>query len=65
MKNDYRSFFANVKSYIKFKPFLDMVGINQSAFSRYLKDEMFNYEVSEEKLQKLYYAIIDFCKNIV
>lgn len=61
MKNELRSFFADVKDYIKFKPFLDMAGINQSAFSRYMKDEMFNYEVSEEKLISLRDYIIEWC----
>lgn len=61
MKNELRSFFADVKDYIKFKPFLDMAGINQSAFSRYMKNEMFNYEVSEEKLIALRDYIIEWC----
>ena len=65
MKNDYRSFFANVKDYIKFKPFLTLVGINQSAFSRFMKNENFNYEISEEKLKALYECIIEFCEKIV
>lgn len=63
-KSDYRSFFASVKKYLKFQPFLLELGINQSAFSKFMKNDLFDYEVSIEKLNLLYLAICDFCGNI-
>ena len=58
MKNLYRKFFAECKPVIKMKPFLDRNGINQSAFSRFLKGQEFNYEISLDKLQALYQDIV-------
>lgn len=63
-KNDYYSFFAQCKRYIKFKPFLDECNISSSAFSKFLKGEQFYYEVSENKLKKLYDSITEFCAKI-
>jgi hypothetical protein len=63
-KSDFRSFFASVKRYLKFQPFLKELGINQSAFSKFMKNDLFDYEVSIEKLNLLYIAICDFCDSI-
>lgn len=63
-KSDYRSYFARCKKYIKFNSFLKDLGINQSAFSKFMKDDLFDYELSAEKLDLLYCAIIDFTESI-
>ena len=64
MKNDLRSFFASVKGYIVFKPFLKKAGINQTSFSLFMRNENFDYQISEEKLIKLRDYIIEWCENI-
>lgn len=64
MKNDLRSFFVSVKGYIYFKPFLAKCGISASAFSKFMKGEVFNYEVAEDKLILLRDSIIEFCEKI-
>ena len=63
-KSDYRSYFAKCKKYIKFNSFLKDLGINQSAFSKFMKDDLFDYELAAEKLNLLYCAIIDFTESI-
>ena len=63
-KSYYRSYFAKCKKYIKFNSFLKDLGINQSAFSKFMKDDLFAYELSAEKLNLLYCAIIDFTESI-
>lgn len=63
-KDFYRSFFAQCRSQIKFRWFLDQCGINPGAFSRFMKGEMFDYQISVQQLEKLYDMITDFCKNI-
>lgn len=63
-KNDFRQFFASCKGYIVFKPFLKENDIAESSFSKFLKDELFNYTISIEKLQGLYDSITAFCEKI-
>lgn len=63
-KDDYRSFFAQCKGYIKFKPFLKENGISESSFSKFLKGDVFNYTISIEKLKSLYDSITEFCSKI-
>jgi len=64
MKNELRSFFASVKGYIVMKPFLKMAGIPESSFSLFMKGEMFDYQISTEKLIKLRDYIVEFCEKI-
>lgn len=45
-KDNLRLFFANLKGYICFKPFLEKVDIKGSSFFRFLKGSDHNYEVS-------------------
>ena len=65
MKKDYRSFFASVKGYIVFKPFLKMAGIPESSFSLFMKNENFDYQISIEKLEELENVIKEFFGKIV
>lgn len=64
-KNDFRLFFAEIKPYITFSPFLKSVGIGKSNFSLFMKGEAYDYALSLEKLIILRLSIIDFCKKIV
>mgnify|MGYP000870503701 CR=1 FL=1 len=63
-KSDYRLYFAKCKKYIKFNSFLKDLNINQSAFSKFMKDDVFDYELSLSKLDLLYCAIVDFIESI-
>lgn len=63
-KDSLRSFFASLKGYICFKPFLDKVEIKGSSFSRFLKGSDHNYEVSLNKLLALKQVILDFCEHV-
>lgn len=63
-KDSLRLFFAELKGYICFKPFLDKADIKGSSFSRFLKGSEHNYEVSLSKLLLLKQFIIDFCERI-
>lgn len=65
MKNYYREFFTSIKGFIKFAPFLDELGINRSAFCRFLKNDNFDYEVSTNKLSDLKSLIIEKCQNLL
>jgi hypothetical protein len=56
-KSDYRSYFANVSVWIKMNYFLKLAGVNQSSFSRFMKDQKFEYMVSLQKLERLYQEI--------
>lgn len=64
-KNDFRLFFAEIKPYITFAPFLKSTGIAKSNFSLFMKGESYDYALSLEKLINLRLSIIDFCKKIV
>ena len=64
MKNQYREFFNQVKFFIKFQPFLDILNINKSAFSRFMKNDNFNYEISDSKLNELQLLIVEQCKDV-
>lgn len=57
-KESMRNVFMDIKPYIKFNVFLKRNGINQSSFSKYLKGEQFDYEISIEKLRILYLDIV-------
>ena len=63
-KDSLRLFFAKLKGYICFKPFLENVGIKGSSFSRFLKGSEHNYEVSLNKLLALKQVILEFCDRV-
>lgn len=63
MKNSYREFFAECLPVIKMRPFLIRNRIDQSAFSRFMKGQMFNYEISLDKLQALKLDIMETVKK--
>lgn len=63
-KDSLRLFFANLKGYICFKPFLEKVDIKGSSFSRFLKGSDHNYEVSLNKLLALKQVILEFCDRV-
>lgn len=63
-KNEYRQFFANVRPFLNMKSFLDLAEIKSPCFSRFMKGEGWDYEISHEKLNTLYFCIIDFCEKI-
>lgn len=58
-KNDLRNVFLTWKPYIKFNPFLKRNNINASSFSKFLKSDLFNYEIDLVKLNDLYMDICD------
>lgn len=60
-KGDYRRFFTQIKDFVKFNYFLKKLDINQSCFSKFMKNEYFDYQMSLEKLQLLYNEI---CESI-
>lgn len=63
-KNEFRTFFAGVKPYIKISAFLDQIGIARTTFSLFMRGEAHNYQISLDRLQVLYDAIVNFCENI-
>ena len=64
-KSDFRSYFAKCKKYIKFNPILNEIGINQSAFSKFMKNDFFDYEISINKLTLLYTAVNDVLSSLI
>ena len=52
-KSSYREFFADVRVYVKMKPFLKMCGIAESNFSMFLKDSAYDCFMSIENLERL------------
>ena len=54
LKKDYRAFFAECKKYVKLTPICKECGINQSALSRFMMGQAYDYVVSLESLQRLY-----------
>lgn len=65
MKNYYREFFTSIKSFVKFAPFLDELGIHKSAFSRFLKNDNFDYEITINKLSDLKALITEKFNNLL
>lgn len=57
-KNEYRTFFANVKPFIKLNYFLKRNNLAQSTFSVFMRGEFENYQISIDKLKVLYDDII-------
>lgn len=56
-KAEYRAYFADVSVFLRMQYFLDKAGIHKSNFSRFMKDQMFDYLISLEKLDSLYQEI--------
>lgn len=65
MKHSYREYFANVKKYVKMKPFLKEAGITESNFSMFMKGEAYDWCMSVEKLNILKNLIEEFALKIV
>ena len=53
-KEDYRSFFASVKPFLKMAYFIRRADISKSAFSLFMRGPEHNYCLSIETLEKLY-----------
>ena len=60
-KNDFRTFFASVKPFIKMSFFLRRAGIAPSTFYMFMQSEHQNYQISEERLKALY---DDVCRTL-
>lgn len=63
-KSDYRSFFANVKPFIKLNYFCKVCGVHPVNLSRFMKGSEWDYEISDEKLQDLYLSICNCLEKI-
>lgn len=63
-KKDYRSFFAQCKHMLKMKYFLEIAGISPVNFSRFMKSSDFDWCMSVESLDKLYFVITDTLNKI-
>lgn len=63
-KNDYRSFFAECKQYLKLSQFCTAAGIDKSRFYVFMRGEQHNYLISLDKLRTMYNLIQQFCDNI-
>lgn len=57
-KNEFRTFFAQCKPFLKFKYFLHLADIDPANFSRFMKGNEWDYEMSLDSLNKLYTVII-------
>jgi len=60
-KDDYRSFFANVKAFLKMSYFLKRNGLAPSTFTLFMKGSDFDYMISLERLNAIY---SDICKTL-
>lgn len=63
-KDSYREYFANVKRYVKFRPFLTDLNIVGSQFSLFMRGSDYNWTMSVEKLDCLYNLVHDTLKKI-
>lgn len=61
-KNEYRSSLNALKPYVKLGVFADMINLNRSSLSKFLKSDMFNYTVKIEDLEKLCELIQQYTK---
>lgn len=64
-KYDYRSYFANVKRYIKLTPLCKECGVSQSALSRFMMGDAYDYVISLESLDRLYKHIRETITKVV
>lgn len=65
MKTFYREYFASMKGYVKFKPFLKSCNILDSNFSMFMKGSAYDCFMSIDNLEKLKTSISEFFLNIV
>lgn len=63
-KNEFRSFFASCKDFLKMRFFLQKVGIAPSSFSLFMRGEEWNYTISLSKLQHLYDEVMHAIEKI-
>lgn len=63
-KNDYRTFFANVKPFVKLNYFCKIVHISPVNLSRFLKGSDWDYELSLDRCRILYEEICSTFRNI-
>lgn len=64
-KSSYREYFADVKVYVKMKPFLKLLGISESNFSMFMKDSAYDCFMSIENLERLKSSISERLLKIV
>lgn len=53
-KYEYRSYFAECKKYVKLTPLCHECNVSQSALSRFMMGEAYDYVISEDSLKRLY-----------
>lgn len=58
-KAECRAFLAEVKPFIKISYFADLLNINRSQVSRFMKSNLFDYELSEDLANELVNLIIE------
>lgn len=63
-KNEYRTFFANVKPFIRFRYFCKKVNVSPINLSRFLKGSEWDYEMSIEKCHILYEEIVNTFEKV-
>lgn len=63
-KNEYRTFFASCKDFLKMRYFLQKVGIASSTFSLFMRGEEMNYIISLDKLHNLYDEVMHAIEKI-
>lgn len=63
-KNDYRTFFARCKLFIKMNYICKLANVSPVNFSRFMKSSDFNYCLSISALDRLYAALIDEIEKI-
>lgn len=64
-KSSYREYFANVKEYVKMKPFLKICNIPEPTFSMFMKDSAYDCFLSVERLELLKNCISERLLKIV
>lgn len=63
-KEDYRSFFAECKSYLKLNKFCKIAKVSNVNLSRFLKGSQFDWCISLESLDRLYNVITEYAEKI-
>jgi hypothetical protein len=63
-KAEARHWYNDILCKVKMIHYLKLANVSQSAFSRFMKSDVFNYSISLEKLNILYYTIIDDLHNL-
>lgn len=64
-KSSYREYFANVKKYVKMKPFLEASNISLANFSYFMKGSAYDHLLSLDKLKSLELCIIEMLSEVV